>query len=108
MFVRKKPLYGGKIAVQICESYREQGRVRQRVLKHVGNAERKDLETLTKLIETSAFIRKELEDQKEKTALEIAPDLPISIPKITSIPPSQPTIEKVYPPKEEDHWVNTT
>ena len=44
MFVRKKPLYGGKIAVQICENYREQGRVRQRVLKHVGTAERKDLD----------------------------------------------------------------
>ncbi len=65
MFVRKKTLYGGKIAVQICENYREQGRVRRRVLKHVGTAERKDLETLAKLIETSAFIKKELEDQKE-------------------------------------------
>jgi hypothetical protein len=107
MFVRKKPLYGGKIAVQICENYREQGRVRQRVLKHVGTVERKDVETLAKLINTSAFIKKELEDQKEKTALEIAPDLPIDIPKATPILSPKPAVEKIDPPAEEEHWVNT-
>jgi transposase len=107
MFVRQKPLYGGKIAVQICENYREQGRVRQRVLRHVGTAERKDVEILAKLIETSAFIKKELEDQKEKTALEIAPNLPINIPETKPVSHPQPTIEKKDPPKEEEHWVNT-
>lgn len=107
MFVRKKPLYGGKIAVQICESYREQGRVRQRVLRHVGTAERKDLDTLAKLMETSTFIKKELEDQKEKTALETAPDLPINIPKTTLVSPAQPRTETIAPSEGEEHWVNT-
>lgn len=106
MFIRKKPLYGGKIAVQICENYREQGKVRQRVLRHVGTVERKDLETLAKLIETSTFIKKEFEDQKEKKALEIAPDLPINILETKPDFHPQPIIEKSDPP-EEEHWVNT-
>lgn len=106
MFIRKKPLYGEKIAVQICETYRELGRVRQRVLRHVGTVERKDSETLAKLVETSAFLKKELEDQKEKASLEIAPNLPIFTPeKPTAI--LQTPEEKKVPPEEEDHWVNT-
>ena len=107
MFVRKKPLYGGKIAVQICESYREQGKVRQRVLRHVGTVDRKDAEVLAKLIETSNFIKNELEDQKEKSALEIEPNLPIVMPKNPAAHPRQEKEPQDVCEEGEHHWVDT-
>jgi len=107
MFIRKKPIYGGKIAVQICENYREQGKVRQRVLKHVGTVERKDSDMLAKLIEASAFIKKELEDQKEKTALEIEPNLPIVMPENPAIHSGPEKKPQAVCEEEEHHWVDT-
>lgn len=107
MFVRKKPLYGGKIAVQICESYREQGRVRQRVLRHVGTIDRKDSGVLAKLIETSTFIKAELESQKEKNALEIEPNLPITMPEMPVLQPRPEKNSQSGREEEEHHWVDT-
>lgn len=107
MFIRKKTIYGGKIAVQICENYREQGKVRQRVLKHVGTVERKDSDMLAKLIEASAFIKKELEDQKEKSALEIEPNLPIVMPENPVIHPALEKEPRAVCEEEEHHWVDT-
>jgi transposase len=107
MFVRKKPLYGGKIAVQICESYREQGKVRQRVLRHVGTVDRKDAEVLAKLIETSTFIKGELESQKEKSALEIEPNLPIVMPEKSVLQPCPEKEAQSSHEEEEHHWVDT-
>ncbi len=107
MFIRKKPIYGGKIAVQICENYREQGKVRQRVLKHVGTVERKDSDMLAKLGEASAFIKKELEDQKEKSALEIEPNLPIVMPENPVIHPGPEKEPRAVCEEEEHHWVDT-
>jgi len=107
MFVRKKPLYGGKIAVQICESYREQGKVRQRVLRHVGTVDRKDAEVLAKLIETSTFIKNELEDQKEKSALEIEPNLPIVMPENPAVHPHLEKESHDVCEEAEHHWVDT-
>ncbi len=40
------------------------------------------------------FIKKEIDDQKEKTALEIARDLPINISETRPAPNPQPTMEK--------------
>jgi transposase len=107
MFIRKKPIYGGKIAVQICESYREQGKVRQRVLKHVGTVERKDATMLAKLIEASAFLKKELEGQKEKSALEIEPNLPIIMPENPAIQPGPEKESPAVYEEEEHHWIDT-
>lgn len=107
MFVRKKPLYGGKIAVQICESYREQGKVRQRVLRHVGTVDRKDAEVLAKLIETSTFIKTELESQKEKNALEIEPNLPITMPEKPVLHSCPEQESQSGREEEEHHWVDT-
>ena len=107
MFVRKKPLYGGKIAVQICESYREQGKVRQRVLRHVGTVDRKDAEVLAKLIETSTFLKNELEGQKEKSALEVAPNLPIFMPEKPATPPLSKSESHDTCEEGEHHWVDT-
>src|SRR5271154_3066786 len=107
MFVRKKPLYGGKIAVQICESYREQGKVRQRVLRHVGTVDRKDAEVLAKLIETSTFIKGELEDQKEKSALEIEPNLPLVMPENPAVCSCPENNLQDIAEEGEHHWVDT-
>lgn len=107
MFIRKKALYGGKIAVQICEGFRENGKVRQRVLRHVGTVDGKDKDTLAKLMQTSAFLKSELEKERGQEALIKAPDLPIIVPEVS---------EKASPPKEEmpestgdeeHHWVDT-
>lgn len=107
MFIRKKLLDSGKTVVQICEGYREQGKVRQRVLRHVGTAQRKDTETLTKLIDTAIFLKNELESQKEKKVLENEPNLPIAIPE----KPASLTIPENGTPSpsegEEPHWVDT-
>ena len=46
MFIRKKVRYDGKIALQICDTWRENGKVRQKVLRHVGTADASDKETI--------------------------------------------------------------
>ena len=108
MFIRKKLLDSGRTVVQICESHRIEGKVRQRVLRHIGTAKCKDPETLTKLIETATFLIKEFENQKEKKVLEIEPNLPMDIPKK---PPPNPHLTKelkeLFSGEEEPHWVNT-
>lgn len=105
MFIRKKALYGGKIAVQICEGFREEGKVRQRVLRHVGTVDGKDIETLAKLMQTSAFLKSELEKERGQEALAKAPNLPMIVPEKAS-PPKE---EMQEPPSdnEEHHWVDT-
>jgi|GEM_PF-4121836 len=107
MFIRKKSLYGGNIAVQICESYREHGKVRQRVLRHVGTVNCKDAEILAKLIETSIFIKNELENQKEKSALEIAPNLPFVMSEKLAIQDPQEEETNNDHANDEHHWVDT-
>jgi transposase len=85
MFIRKKLLYGKKIAVQICENHRENGKVRQSVLRHVGTVENQDKENLQKLLEAAEFLRSELENKKIKKALELQPEFPIEIPGTSPI-----------------------
>lgn len=106
MFIRKKALYGGKIAVQICEGFREKGKVRQRVLRHVGTVDGKDKETLAKLVQTSAFLKSELEKERGQEALVKAPNLPMILPEKAS-PPSKEEMQESSTDDEEHHWVDT-
>lgn len=108
MFLRKKKLYDGKIAVQLCEGFREQGRVRQRVLRHVGTADKGDLESLAKLIEAGNFLEKEIEKQREAQALEIAPNLPFLLPNTAPSPTSLLEISGGSTKEEEDLFVNVS
>lgn len=106
--MRKKKLYDGKVAVQLCESYREQGRVLQRVLRHVGTAEKGDLKSLGNLIEAGNFLQKEIEEQREAQALEIAPNLPFLLPNSTPPPPIPVEISGESTKAEEDLFVNVS
>lgn len=111
MFIRKKLLSGGKVVFQICENYRDLGRVRQRVLRHVGTAKTKDKEALTKLLETSAFLQRELEQKREQEALAQAPNLPFA-QSDTSEPVLQATTLKDHSQPEsleeiKENWVDT-
>ena len=63
MFVRvKKSPHSEKKAVQIVESFRVGGKVRQRIVRHVGMA--KDEEELKKLIELAEYIRARMESEE--------------------------------------------
>ena len=108
MFIRKKILDSGSTSIQLCESQRINGKVRQRILRHVGTAALKDTETLTKLIETAIFLKKELEDKKDKQALEKTPNLPIDIPeKPSPIPRLTKELKELFCHEEEHHWIDT-
>jgi len=111
MFIRKKSLSGGKVAFQICENYRDLGRVKQRVLRHVGTAETKDKEALTKMLETSAFLQRELEQAREKETLAQAPNIPFVQPDAQE-PVLPPIMPENHPPDEpldeiKENWVDT-
>jgi len=104
MFIRKKAISGGKIVVQICENHRDQGKVRQRVLRHVGTADSNDPESVDKLLNASVFLKKELQEEAHQRALKVSPELPLSInekPAFISRKKSK-DIEQ-----EESHWVDT-
>lgn len=87
MFVRKKAMYGGKVAIQLCENHREQGKVCQRVLRHVGTADKKDEEAIQKLIAAAEFLKNEINNEKGKEVLKTAPDLPFEMPQEVPEPP---------------------
>lgn len=104
MFIRKKQLYGEKIAVQICEGHRENGRVKQRVLKHVGTVAQQEHEALEQLMQASLFLKTELEQERSSRMLEIAPDLPFSSPS-QQTEPHFPINEEQ---KEEPIWIDAS
>ena len=108
MFIRKKILDSGNTVIQLCESQRVDGKVRQRVLRHIGTAAFKDSETLTKLIETATFLKKELETQNAKKTLELEPNLPIDMPeKPIPCPRIPKELRELFSNEEEHHWVDT-
>ncbi len=109
MFIRKKPLYDKKVAVQICEGSRVHGKVKQRVLRHVGSADRNDGESLDKLIQVAHFLKEEIERDLAKQEEERAPSLPLfSTPDEPAKEP--PTPQAIAQPKQdgrEHHWLDT-
>lgn len=63
MFIRTKPSSSsGKIKVQLCESIRTNGTVRQHIVRHIGVA--KNEEELTSLKQLAQTIAKQLEEEK--------------------------------------------
>lgn len=109
MFIRKKPLYDKKVAVQICEGFRDQGKVRQRVLRHVGSADESDQATLDKLIQAAHFLKEELKKDLLKKEEETAPSLPLfsSIAETSEEPFKPKPIVPLEPDGREHHWVDT-
>ena len=109
MFIRKKPLYDKKVSVQICEGFREKGKVRQRVLRHVGSADHNDHETLDRLVQAAHFLKGEIEKDLIKKEEEKAPRLPLFSPPAE--PSEEPPTPKAVIPLEQDerehHWVDT-
>jgi len=111
MFIRKKPLYNKKISLQICENRRENGKTLQRVLTHVGTADKDDVEAIEKLSHAATFLKKELENENRKKELTTAPELPFTIhenklsskPLLVEMPPQH----KVDEDDREHHWVDT-
>lgn len=73
-----------------------------------GTAALKDTETLTKLIEAATFLKKEIEDQKEKKSLQAEPNLPLSMPeKPTPTPRLTKELKEFFSDDAEHHWVDT-
>ena len=65
MFVRTKILASGKTKIQIVESVRENGKVRQKILRHVGTvSSSQELERFKQLAE---YIKAEMENGKQAT-----------------------------------------
>jgi transposase len=107
MFIRKKPLYDGKIAIQICEGYRENGKVRQRVLRHVGSADTNDRENLDKLLQVATFLKGDLEKELAEKEAKSAPDLPLFSPLLE--PEEVPASQLAEPSQQEEKqhlWVD--
>ena len=106
MFIRKKTLFEGKVAIQICQGIRHQGKVQQRVLRHVGTCDVDDQENLDKLLQAGFFLKDELEKERAKKEEERAPNLPL----FTPLEPPKPQ-EKPPAPVEADgrehHWIDT-
>jgi hypothetical protein len=110
MFIRKKPLYDGKISLQICENSRENGKVKQRVLRHVGIADSSDAETIEKLMQAATFLKGELENEIVLKKQGISPDLPFNLStESTSLKQTsqdQTTSSIIEKDDQEHHWVD--
>src|SRR5271163_3213352 len=84
MFIRKKSRYDKKVAIQICDNWRENGKIRQKVLRHIGTADPKDTDTINRYMIAAEFHKTELENERKAAELNIAPNLPFGIPEISS------------------------
>lgn len=111
MFIRKKPLYNGKISIQICDNRRENGKVRQQVVRHVGTADKDDIAEVEKLSHAAVFLKTELEKEKREKELAIAPELPFIFKESPDAQrqsietlAQEPAIES---DAKEHHWVDT-
>jgi hypothetical protein len=107
MFIRKKPLYDGKVAVQICEGFRENGKVRQRVLRHVGSADRNDRENLDRLMQVATFLKGDIEKEIAEKEEKNAPSLPLFLPAAN--PSEEPDPQDATSSEQGDkehHWVD--
>jgi transposase len=94
MFIRKKIRYDGKIAVQVCDTWRENGKVRQKVLRHVGTADASDAEAIDRYVIAAKFHKDELEKEQKIKELAIAPDLPFATFESSTVinpPTAQPS-----------------
>ncbi len=98
-------MYGSKVAIQLCENHREQGKVRQRVVRHVGTADKKDAESIQKLIAAAEFLKSEINNEKKKEVLKTAPELPFEMPQETP-PLSRPSEKKTEETSSEKELVN--
>lgn len=109
MFIRKKILYDGKVALQICDTWRENGKVRQKVLRHIGTANPSDIEAIKRYMLAAEFHKAELEkDQKAKELIN-APDLPF---KLSASPPDSLVancqISELTHDEPEELWINAS
>ena len=84
MFIRKKSRYDKKVAIQICDNWRENGKIRQKVLRHIGTADPKDTDTINRYMIAAEFHKTELEKERKAAELTIAPNLPFEIPETCS------------------------
>ena len=99
MFIRKKIRYDGKIALQICDTWRENGKVRQKVLRHIGTADASDTEAINRYMVAAEFHKAELEMEEKAKELALAPDLPLGMSESSAV--IAPTIQPVHDePKE--------
>jgi transposase len=65
MFVRTKKLAGGKTKIQIAESLRENGKVRQKILRHVGTVSSQ--QELERFMQIAEYIKTDMENEKQAT-----------------------------------------
>ena len=106
MFIRKKVRYDGKIALQICDTWRENGKVRQKVLRHVGTADASDKETIDRYMIAAEFHKSELEKEQKVRQLATAPDLPF---RISEFPPvTNPMIDQPVQDEPEELLINAS
>jgi hypothetical protein len=106
MFIRKKPLYDGKVSVQICEGFRENGKVRQRVLRHVGSADGNDQENLDKLMQVATFLKGDIEKEIAEKEEKSAPSLPLFSTVELSEEPEPQDATPLGQDDKEHHWVD--
>jgi transposase len=84
MFIRKKTRYDGKVALQVCDSWRENGKVRQKVLRHIGTADANDTETINRYMLAAELHKAELEKEQKAKELASAPSLPFEMSEANS------------------------
>jgi transposase len=108
MFIRMKKRYDGKIALQVCDTFRENGKVRQKVLKHIGTADADDTETIKRYTLAAELYKADLEKKQKTKELADAPNLPLKMPEADPVkmPIADPEVPKTDEPKEL--WINAT
>jgi hypothetical protein len=107
MFIRKKTRYDKSIAIQVCDNWRENGKVRQKVLRHIGTADPKDADTINRYMIAAEFHKAELEKERKAQELNIAPNLPFNNSSISLINNPGPSQSKQEAREDrEEIWVN--